>query len=135
MRILVTGSRDWTDYRAVSAALEEVAREFDLCYEPDEYGNTLPDPTKMTVVHGACPTGADLWADQWAISACDMRLVEHHPAEWENYGRRAGYLRNQHMVHLGADLCLAFIKNGSKGASMTARLAEEAGIPVRKYIA
>lgn len=128
MRILVTGSRDWEDYRTIYAALEAIAHEHDLYYEPDEYGNTLPDPDKMTVVHGACPTGADEWADQWAISNCDMRLVERHPADWEKFGKRAGFLRNKEMVDLGADVCLAFIKNNSKGASMTLALAEEAGI-------
>lgn len=135
MRILVTGSRAWDDYRTVMATLDQVADEFDLCYEPDEYGNTLPDPSKMTVVHGACPTGADHWADQWAVSNCDMRLVEPHPAEWEKYGKAAGFRRNAEMVALGADLCLAFIKYASKGATHTATLAEKAGIETRRYTA
>jgi hypothetical protein len=129
MRVLVTGSRDWDNHRIVAAELERVAHEYDLCYEPDEYGNTLPDPDKMTVIHGACPTGADMWADEWAIGSCDMRLVERHPADWERYGKRAGFLRNAEMVESGVDLCLAFIKNDSKGASMTLRLAREAGVP------
>lgn len=54
--------------------------------------------------------------------------IEHHSADWKTDGKRAGYLRNAEMVALGADICLAYIKNGSRGATMPARMAEKAGI-------
>jgi len=37
------------------------------------------------------------------------------------------------MVGAGADVCLAFICAGSAGASHTARLAKDTGIPTRRY--
>ena len=123
MRILVTGSRDWTDLRTLSHALMATW-----------------DYERITVVHGACPTGADEMAD-WVARHLMPQLevlcvdVETHPADWNQYGKSAGFRRNAEMVNLGADICLAFIKNESKGATHTAALAERAGIPVRRFLA
>lgn len=131
MRILVSGSRDWTDRMTVYRALNAACNAFDLNYEPDEYGNTMPDPSKITVVHGGCPSGADLIADDWCIGA--NFVAEVHPADWEKYGKRAGYIRNKEMVESGIDIALFFIKNESKGATMTLNLANEAGLSTRVY--
>lgn len=113
-RILVTGSRTWTDRTAIRHALTWCRRM---------YGPTA------TVVHGACPHGADAIADREAQTL--GLQVERHPADWQTYGKRAGYVRNAAMVELGSDVCLAFVRNGSPGASMCASLAERADIPVQ----
>lgn len=126
-RILVTGSRDWDDVRALRSALNGVLAG-------------LPDlATPVTVVHGDCPNGADRQASVW-VRDCQRGPLfvvteEKHPANWQLDGKRAGFIRNARMVNLGADVVLAFIKDGSRGASHTAALAEEAGIPVRRYTA
>ncbi|MGW2520535.1 DUF2493 domain-containing protein [Streptomyces sp. NPDC001617] len=119
-RILITGSRDWEDQDAVYKALAEVVR-------------VLPVNQEVIVVHGACPTGADHMAHEWARGF--GALIEAHPANWVKHGRQAGPLRNAAMVTAGADICLAFIRNGSRGASHTARLAEAANIPTRHWTA
>lgn len=118
MRILVTGSRDWADFGRIAFALTEAA------------GGSVNTPT---VVSGACPRGADAMAEE----AADLSgfHVERHPARWDELGKKAGFVRNAEMVSLGADVCLAFIKNGSRGATHTANLAEKAGIPVRRFYA
>ena len=119
-RILVTGSRDWTNETAVWNALDNA-----------DWEAWQETPGDITLVHGACPSGADAIADHWAKVHCVF--TERHPAEWQKYGKRAGFRRNAEMVELGADLCLAFIRDGSRGATHTADLAEKAGIPVRRF--
>lgn len=126
MRILITGSRDWSNKERIWDALSEQYH----CWEhPAE---ECPEGMKpWVIVSGACPTGADAMCEEYG--RLHGWTVERHPADWEQFGKRAGYLRNKEMVDLGADVCLAFILDESKGATMTARLAEEAGIPTKRW--
>lgn len=107
-RVLVTGSRDWTNNHLVYEELGKIAAEV--------------GSDSMVIIHGACPRGADRFADLWA-GAHDTGVI-----------RCAGFRRNAEMVALGANLCLAFYKQGAgnKGTDHCARLAEAAGIPVRR---
>lgn len=112
-RVLVTGSRTWTDHTTIRTALTAV-------WHP-----------ATVLVSGACPRGADHLCEQcWTAWGGN---IERHPADWTRQHRAAGMIRNQHMVTLGADLCLAFIHNRSRGATHCADLAERAGIPIRRY--
>jgi hypothetical protein len=81
----------------------------------------------ITVVHGACPTGADRHADQWARRR--KVDVERYPADWKRYGKAAGFRRNQTMVDTRPDMLLAFIRANSLGATNTLVRAMAAGIP------
>jgi hypothetical protein len=134
VRVLVTGSRNWTDRHAIYLALHiNCQQRWELGRDSEGHVVDWITPPDFTIVHGACPTGADAIAEDWACSV--FAQIERHPADWSQYGKRAGYLRNAEMVNLGADLCLAFIKNHSAGATMTANLAERAGIRTERYTA
>ena len=120
-RVLVTGSRTWQNRAAIVDALDQLLAEHGV----------------LTVVHGNAP-GADRIAHNWALSqhyasSCGAVTPEAHPADWKKFGKRAGMFRNSLMVELGADVCLAFIRNQSPGATQCAALAEKAGIPVRRF--
>ena len=108
-RVLVTGSRTWTDTTTIRATLAAV-------WHPD-----------TVLVTGACPRGADQLAE--ACWTAWGGQVERWPADWQRHGRAAGLLRNQQMVRAGADHALAFVHDNSPGASHCLRLAVAAGIP------
>lgn len=119
MRILITGSRDWTDRGVIANALRQAGQDAGL------------HPQEVTIVHGACPTGADRIADELAHEyGCRREL---HPADWATHGKAASPIRNAHMVSLGADICLDFPLRVSRGTRNCIRLAREAGIPVVEY--
>jgi hypothetical protein len=133
MRIIVTGSRTWTDYPVLAEALEGVVR-----------WTTGPH----TLVSGACPNGADALAEHWAENAAAMGYpwtVERHPADWERHAKGAGAIRNQAMIDLDADLVVGFVSactnpptsrcwsrgtHASHGTVDCLRKALDAGIPI-----
>ena len=111
-RVLVTGSRDWTDRATIERALAQVAVR------------------GAVLVHGGARgtdrIAASIWR-RWGLRC------EEHRADWNRDGRAAGMARNRQMVAAGADLCLAFIRHQSRGATHCAATAEAAGIPTRRY--
>lgn len=111
-RILITGSRDWIDRLTIEAAI--------LSYADED----------TTIVHGGA-RGADSMAG--AIARTHGMIEEVHPAAWDTKGRGAGLIRNAEMVDAGADVCLAFIRNQSRGATHCSGLAIEARIPTEVY--
>jgi hypothetical protein len=121
LKILVTGSRDWADPRTIELEVFRALYEWKTPHR------------EAVLIHGACPTGADALADDYA-RATGMHVIRR-PADWDRYGKRAGFLRNVELVELEPDVCLAFIRQDSKGATMTANLAEKAGIETRRFLA
>jgi hypothetical protein len=78
------------------------------------------------IIQGAS-SGADFMAWQWAQGRnfpCGS-----FPADWTQYGKRAGYIRNQKMLDEAKPVCtIAF--PGDAGTRMMCLLSEKAGVPV-----
>jgi len=110
MRVIVCGSRGWSDAGAITSDLAAL-------------------PAGTTIVHGDA-RGADRLAE-----AAARRLglaTEAHPANWARYGKSAGPRRNAEMVALGADLCLAYRLEGpSRGTDDMVGRCRSHGILVR----
>lgn len=125
-RVLVTVSRSWSAWSVMREALEQVH-------------DRLP---AAVLVHGDAPRGDRQAGHMWRGMGGE---VERWPARWREHGddcrctdrkkvcRFAGLRRNLEMVESGPDLVLAFIRNGSAGASHCAQVAEDAGITVVRY--
>ena len=113
-RILITGSRNWENYGLVQYVLTDLYAK---------------NPSAV-LVSGNCPSGADAMCERMWCSLGGK--VERHPADW-SLGRKAGPLRNQQMVDLGADLCVAFRRGDSRGTTHCANAATLAGIPTEWY--
>lgn len=123
-RIIVTGSRNWNNVRAIHRVLQD---------ELGVHGSTL------VVMHGNAKEGADAIAHAW----CQLWGVreEIYEPEWLVYSKFAGLRRSQEMVQTGAHRCYAFIapcltprcirrpeSHGSHGATYCADYAESHGI-------
>ena len=115
-RVLVTGSRDWTSRMTIKRAMIEV---WEAAMRPDD----------IVLISGANPKGADHIAEQCAID-CGWK-VERHPAQWDKWGKAAGPRRNNEMVESGVDVCIAFIKDNSRGATNCSQTAMRAGVTTR----
>lgn len=134
----VTGSRDW--YRP--GIIREWARGV-LAGHPD-----------AVLISGHASGGADMLAErEWAQlagyrnagEAAAAGRIERHAADWTRHGKQAGFIRNAEMVASGADEWAAFVRpctkqdcrtpgtHDSHGTEHCARIAEEAGIPVKRY--
>lgn len=102
-RVLVTGSRDWTDLEAIRTAIMN-ACTFAAMEDPEL--------TEFVVVHGDCPTGADALAQQvvdwWKEWGAKVE-AERHPADWDGWGKAAGFRRNTEMAMSAPGICLAFL--------------------------
>lgn len=93
MRLLVSGSRSWTDTSLI--------REWLIHLKPD------------VVIHGGA-SGADSLCGQVAE---EMGLiVQVYKAEWKRFGLKAGKIRNQKMLDDGnPDMLCAFWDGESRG--------------------
>nr|WP_296764188.1 hypothetical protein [Rhodococcus sp. (in: high G+C Gram-positive bacteria)] len=117
-RILVTGSRDYTDRDAVREA---------LLFHWKDLGSRLD----TVLIQGECQHGgADLFAKECWLKG-GMPIEGYYAAKDPNKpGWLLGPERNQKMVDSGADICIAFPLEDSRGTWDCINKAKAAGIPV-----
>lgn len=101
--VLITGSRTFTNENLMRQAFNRVWATWQ---------NYVPNPL---LIAGGAPNGADALAERlWRSTARNVRIM---PADWNQYGKRAGFIRNQQMVDHAVQLreagvlvqCIAFL--------------------------
>lgn len=110
-KILICGSRDWTDTQEIFEIIDSL-------------------PSGSIVITGAA-RGADRIAEKLAKEK--GLVVESYPANWDKFGKRAGYLRNIEMLDQNPDRVYAFPLGESKGTNHTIKESIKRGIPTIVY--
>lgn len=109
MRVLVCGGRDFNNASVVEDVL-----------------NSIHEAKPITLIIQGEARGADrlgkLWAKGRGIPTLDC------PANWELYGKSAGYIRNKYMAEMNPDIGVAF--PGGKGTANMVKIMRERNIEV-----
>lgn len=95
MRIIVAGSRTFNDYQFMEKKL-------------DQFLAGMKDPV---IISGGA-RGADTLAIRYALN--NGLKNEVYPADWNTYGKSAGFRRNE-LMSTKADMVIAFWDGKSKG--------------------
>lgn len=86
----------------------------------------LSNKSEVTIISG-CAKGADSLGERYATEK-GFNILKY-PADWERYGKSAGYKRNQQMAEI-ADGVIAFWDGKSKGTQHMINIAKEKNIRV-----
>lgn len=110
-KVIIAGSRTFQNYKM-------------LCDYADYKLSRIED--KIEIVSGNA-NGADKLGEQYARSR--GYLLRLFPANWDLYGKRAGYLRNVQMAEY-ADALLAFWDGKSRGTNNMIEEAKKRGLKI-----
>ena len=110
MRVLICGGRDYNNWYHFLDVI-------------DEHFKAVQD---ISIISGGA-RGADSLAIRYARE--NMIPLHIYLADWEKYGKSAGYKRNTRMLEHGQpDVVVAF--PGGKGTAMMVDIARKAGVEV-----
>ena len=113
-KLIIAGGRDFTDSKKMYAAIDQLVNHGEL----KEYA--------VSIVCGMA-RGADLLGREFAL-AFNVKRYEF-PADWNQYGKRAGFIRNKQMGDF-ADGLLAFWDGESRGTKQMIEYMQSLKKPV-----
>jgi len=111
MKVIIAGGRDFKDYNKLKDSCDKI----------------LINQNNIEIVSGTA-NGADILGERYAQEK--GYEVKKFPAKWDEYGKKAGYMRNQEMGEY-ADGLIAFWDGKSKGTKHMIDIANKKGLKVR----
>jgi len=115
MKIVVAGSRAFKDYSLLSRKLDALLSR--------KVGQGEP----ITIISGGA-RGADALGERYARDrGYECTII---PADWQKYGRSAGYRRNEQMAAM-ADAVVCFWDGQSPGTRHMIEIARNMGLALR----
>jgi hypothetical protein len=109
MRVIVAGTRTFSDYRLLERTLDHFLMFRDMKKED------------IVIISGAAD-GADTLGEKYARKR--KFKLEKYPADWKKYKKSAGYIRNEEMAKI-ADACVCFWDGISDGTYNMINLAKQ----------
>lgn len=127
MKLLVCGGRDYKNRKQAYRVLDKIHQRYPITLLIHGAQKTWCNPLEKKQLKVDF-YGADSIAGEWA----KKRGVKQKPvpAEWNKYGKAAGFKRNSEMASMNPDKCLAF--PGGDGTKMMISILEKKGIKVWK---
>ena len=116
-RFFITGSRDLIINEDIKKVLADL------------YAKGI-NPKKMVMVVGDAKGVDDSATKLWQDAGLK---IEIYKADWGQFGKKAGMIRNIAMLDSGVDYGYGFCKNNSKGTSGMLKKALEYGIPFERF--
>ena len=111
MKVVIAGSRSITSYGLVKYVI--ILSNFDI----------------TEIVSGRA-RGVDRLGERWATE--NSIPIKYFPADWEQYGKAAGFVRNSEMVEY-ADAVIAIWDGKSKGTEHTINLCRKSNKKLYVY--
>ena len=120
--VIICGSREFENYELLKEKCNHLL------------SRKLNDPNIKVVIISGCAKGADSLGEKYA-SEIGLEILKY-PADWDKYGKRAGYLRNKQMAEIG-NAVIAFMVPGedkNRGTKNMISLARAGNLLVREII-
>lgn len=119
--VIIAGGREFDNYRMLEQTASQAIRDW-----VDEIYKGAPEP-KIDIISGAA-RGADKLGEQFAREY--GMTVNRMPANWELYGKSAGYRRNEEMTK-HANALIAYWDGESRGTKHMIDIATRRELLVR----